>query len=212
MDDFTEIAAWAGTVYAAFVIDCNSPMIVGWRMTNHMRTDLLLDALEMAVHQRGVHKGHTIHHPDHVGDACRRRCRLCHRRRHQYSEPRRCKGVRMPDSGTDLGADLDRLEAMAKVNLPNVADQYSASASDVEAASQSVGMVFARPAGFGDTQGPALGPWIQLKDTIHTFLKCTADNLDATAEALLLAVKAIADTDAEASKELDRLRTQAGRI
>lgn len=63
--DFTEIATWAGTVYAAFVIDCYSRYIVGWRLADHMRTDLPLDALEMALHQRQIHKGQTIHHSDH---------------------------------------------------------------------------------------------------------------------------------------------------
>ena len=63
--DFTEVGTWAGTVYAAFVIDCYARMIAGWRLANHMRTDLPLDALEMALHQRQVHNGRTIHHSDH---------------------------------------------------------------------------------------------------------------------------------------------------
>jgi len=88
MADFTEIATWAGVVYAAFVIDCYSRMIVGWRMTSHMCTDLPLDALQMAVHQRKVHKGQTIHHSDHGpisvyplhSNACRRRTAVLGRR------------------------------------------------------------------------------------------------------------------------------------
>ena len=63
--DFTEIATWAGVVYGAFIIDCYSRFIVGWRLADHMRTDLPLDALEMALSQRQVHKGETIHHSDH---------------------------------------------------------------------------------------------------------------------------------------------------
>ena len=63
--DFTEVGTWAGTVYAAFVIDCYARFIVGWRLADHMRTDLPLDALEMALHQRQIHKGQTIHHSDH---------------------------------------------------------------------------------------------------------------------------------------------------
>src|SRR6266511_3512027 len=49
----------------AFVIDCYARFIVGWRLADHMRTDLPLDALEMALWQRQVHKGQTIHHSDH---------------------------------------------------------------------------------------------------------------------------------------------------
>lgn len=63
--DLTEVATWAGKVYCAFVIDCFSRFIVGWRLADHMRTGLPLDALEMALWQRQVHKGQTIHHSDH---------------------------------------------------------------------------------------------------------------------------------------------------
>jgi len=63
--DFTEIGTWAGIVYGAFVIDCYSRFIVGWRLADHMRTDLPLDALDMALHQRQVHKGQTVHHSGH---------------------------------------------------------------------------------------------------------------------------------------------------
>jgi putative transposase len=63
--DFTEVVTWAGKVYGAFVIDCYARFIVGWRLADHMRTGLPLDALEMALWQRQVHKGQTIHHSDH---------------------------------------------------------------------------------------------------------------------------------------------------
>jgi len=63
--DFTEVATWAGKAYGAFVIDCYARFIVGWRLADHMRTDLPLDALEMALWQRQVHKGQTVHHSDH---------------------------------------------------------------------------------------------------------------------------------------------------
>ena len=63
--DFTEIATWAGKVYGAFVSDCFGRFIVGWRLADHMRTDLPLDALEMALWQRQVHNRQTVHHSDH---------------------------------------------------------------------------------------------------------------------------------------------------
>ena len=44
--DFTYVAAWIGFVYVAFVIDVFSRMIVGWRVSNSMRTELVLDALD----------------------------------------------------------------------------------------------------------------------------------------------------------------------
>ncbi|MEX5636539.1 IS3 family transposase [Parafrankia sp. FMc2] len=47
--DFTYVPTWAGMVYVAFVIDVYSRKIVGWRLDTTMRTDLPLDALEMAI-------------------------------------------------------------------------------------------------------------------------------------------------------------------
>ncbi len=47
--DITYIPTWDGMVYAAFVTDVYSRKIVGWRLDTNMRTDLPLDALEMAI-------------------------------------------------------------------------------------------------------------------------------------------------------------------
>ena len=62
--DFTYVPISTGTVYAAFIVDCFSRFIVGWRLAGHMRTDLPLDALEMALWQRDVHGGQLVHHSD----------------------------------------------------------------------------------------------------------------------------------------------------
>jgi transposase InsO family protein len=61
--DFTYVATWRGVVYVAFVIDVFSRMIVGWRVWNSMKTDLVLDALEQALHLRSDSNG-VIHHSD----------------------------------------------------------------------------------------------------------------------------------------------------
>src|SRR5690606_25862857 len=50
--DFTYVATWRGFVYVAFVIDVFSRRIVGWRAHTTMRTSLVLDALEQALHDR----------------------------------------------------------------------------------------------------------------------------------------------------------------
>ena len=55
---------WAGFVYAAFIIDAYSRRIVGWQITNHLRTDLALDALEMAIWQRQGRLDGLVHHSD----------------------------------------------------------------------------------------------------------------------------------------------------
>jgi putative transposase len=62
--DFTYVPITTGTVYAAFIVDCFSRFIVGWRLAGNMRTDLPLDALEMALWQRDVHSGQLVHHSD----------------------------------------------------------------------------------------------------------------------------------------------------
>jgi transposase InsO family protein len=50
--DFTYLRSWEGTSYFAFVIDAFSRKVVGWQLASHMRTDLVLDALRMALGQR----------------------------------------------------------------------------------------------------------------------------------------------------------------
>ena len=47
--DFTYLRCWEGVVYFSFVIDVFSRMVVGWQLASHMRTDLVLDALRMAL-------------------------------------------------------------------------------------------------------------------------------------------------------------------
>lgn len=60
--DITYIPTWAGFLYLAVVLDAWSRRIVGWAMANHLRSELVLDALNMAVSQRRP-RG-VIHHSD----------------------------------------------------------------------------------------------------------------------------------------------------
>jgi putative transposase len=46
--DITYVRSWNGFAYLAFILDCYSRVIVGWQLASHLRTDLVLDALEMA--------------------------------------------------------------------------------------------------------------------------------------------------------------------
>jgi putative transposase len=62
--DLTYLKTREGFVYLAFVKDVFSRMIVGWQTAEHLRTDLVLDALEMAVHLRGPAAGELVHHTD----------------------------------------------------------------------------------------------------------------------------------------------------
>jgi transposase InsO family protein len=60
--DATYIPTWAGFMYLAIVLDVYSRRIVGWALENHLRTDLMLNALDRAYAQRRPHK--VIHHSD----------------------------------------------------------------------------------------------------------------------------------------------------
>ena len=60
--DITYIATWSGFLYLAVVLDAWSRRIVGWAMETHLRTALVLAALDMAVKQRQPRA--VIHHSD----------------------------------------------------------------------------------------------------------------------------------------------------
>jgi putative transposase len=61
--DITFIATWSGFVYVAFVVDVFARMIVGWRVSRSLKTDLVLDALEQALWSRST-TDELIHHSD----------------------------------------------------------------------------------------------------------------------------------------------------
>lgn len=52
--DLTYVPTWSGVAYACFIVDAFSRMIVGWRVASTMRTEMVLDALEMARWSRGT--------------------------------------------------------------------------------------------------------------------------------------------------------------
>jgi putative transposase len=60
--DITYIPTWSGFLYLAVVLDAWSRRVVGWAMATHLRTELVLDALNMALGQRRVDD--VIHHSD----------------------------------------------------------------------------------------------------------------------------------------------------
>ena len=65
VSDLTYVATWRGFVYVAFVIDVFSRRIVGWRVSNSLKTGLALDALEQALWERDeADRERLIHHSD----------------------------------------------------------------------------------------------------------------------------------------------------
>ena len=75
--DITYVPTWAGFLYLAVVLDAFARRVVGWSMANHLRTELVLNALNMAVWQRRPEG--VIHHSDqgcqYTSIAFGRRCR-----------------------------------------------------------------------------------------------------------------------------------------
>ena len=76
--DITYVPTWQGFLYLAVVLDAFSRRVVGWSMAGHLRTELILDALDMAIARRQPDEG-LIHHSDrgtqYTSIAFGRRCR-----------------------------------------------------------------------------------------------------------------------------------------
>lgn len=61
--DITYVATAEGFLYVAFILDVYSRRVVGWSMENHLRTELVVHALQMAVWRRKPAPG-LVHHSD----------------------------------------------------------------------------------------------------------------------------------------------------
>ncbi len=60
--DITYVPTWSGFLFVAIVLDVYSRRVVGWAMATHLRTELVLDALNMAIYRRRPQN--VIHHSD----------------------------------------------------------------------------------------------------------------------------------------------------
>jgi transposase InsO family protein len=61
--DITYVRTWEGWLYLSTIIDCFSRRVVGWAMADHLRTELPLTALHMALARRNP-SSTLIHHTD----------------------------------------------------------------------------------------------------------------------------------------------------
>ena len=65
VSDFTYVSTWQGWLFVAFVIDVFARRIVGWSVSSTMTTDFVLDAQELAIHDRKPQmNGPIVHHSD----------------------------------------------------------------------------------------------------------------------------------------------------
>lgn len=62
--DITYVSTWEGWLYVAFVLDVYTRAIVGWQIASHLRTELVLDAIEMAIWRRDTTADATTCHSD----------------------------------------------------------------------------------------------------------------------------------------------------
>ena len=62
--DITYLRTWEGWLYLATVIDAHSRRVIGWAIAEHMRTDLVEDALQMAITLRGELPAQVVFHTD----------------------------------------------------------------------------------------------------------------------------------------------------
>lgn len=92
--DITYVPTWAGFLYLAVVIDCFSRRVVGWAMRDHLRTELVLEALDMAIHNRRPARG-LVHHSD-------RGCQYT-----SFAFGRRCKEAGIAPSMGSVGDAFD---------------------------------------------------------------------------------------------------------
>lgn len=93
--DITYIRTWEGWLYLASVMDCYSRRIVGWALADHLRAELVVDALQMAVARRRPDAG-VVHHSDQGS---------------QYTSllfTRRCRGVGIDVSMGSRGDCFDK--------------------------------------------------------------------------------------------------------
>jgi putative transposase len=59
--DITYVSTWEGWLFVAFVLDVYSRMIVGWQIATHLRTELVVDAIEKAIWRRDTTHSLTCH-------------------------------------------------------------------------------------------------------------------------------------------------------
>ena len=74
--DITYLRTWEGWVYLVTVIDVHSRRVIGWAIAAHMRTDLIEDALVMAMTLRGDRPPQVMFHSDYAEDGVKPRNRV----------------------------------------------------------------------------------------------------------------------------------------
>ena len=104
--DLTYVRTWSGFVYVAFVIDAFSRFLVGWQAARSLRTDLALDALEMAIWRRQAQLDGLVHHSDRGG---------------QYLAIRYTERLAEAGAVTSVGSRGDSFDTQSRISVRSVA-------------------------------------------------------------------------------------------
>jgi putative transposase len=102
--DLSYLRCWEGLVFFAFVIDAHSRKVVGWQLAPHMRTTLVLDALRMALWQRGPGADVAlVHHSDRGSQGkLNRSSQQCVREANLRDATDGCAGASPPGGSVDV--------------------------------------------------------------------------------------------------------------
>ena len=111
----------------------------------------------------------------------------------------------MPHRGDELGADLVDLWEAGKYELKPVAQQFRLAAGRLLLADNS-GYNWYRDGKLGGPYGTAKGPFEELRDAFFEVLRTTAENLDLTGDAMVMAAEEYAGADGAAKKKFEELR------
>ncbi|MBB4764699.1 hypothetical protein ACFQFC_10865 [Amorphoplanes digitatis] len=111
----------------------------------------------------------------------------------------------MSHSGEELGADLVDLWEAGRYELKPVAGQIRYAAAQLLQADAG-GYNWYRDGKLSGPYGPAKPAWESLRDDFFEILRTTAENLDLTGDALVLAAEQYANTDSVAAKKFEELK------
>ncbi|GAA2471308.1 hypothetical protein Ahu01nite_079120 [Winogradskya humida] len=114
-------------------------------------------------------------------------------------------GTTMPHSGDELGADLVDLWEAGQYQLKPVAQQFRLAAGNL-LLTDSVGHNFYRDGKLGGPYGPAKPAFDDFRDAVFEILRTTAENLELTGDAMVLAADEYAQTDDVAAKKFQELQ------
>lgn len=117
----------------------------------------------------------------------------------------------MSRSGDELGTDLGALYEAGQYKVVPLAEEIRAAGSLLLNAPDTASLL-ARHSTLGGFKGPVSASWEELRDAVVDLLVTSADNIEDTGQALLLAAEEYAKTDDEAARQYRRLKSTSDQV